>query len=61
MLSELENFKAMPFENENPPEYVVREALASGDASVCGSLNEPTLLFEYLLDVFTISKKKSST
>jgi len=25
--------------------------------SVCGSLNEPTLLFEFLLDVFRLSKE----
>lgn len=40
------------------PEFVVEKALDSGDLSVCASLNEPTLLFEFLLEVFRISKER---
>jgi len=40
-----------------PPEKVVEEALLNKDESVCASLNEPTLLFEYLLDVFKLAKR----
>lgn len=41
-----------------PPEKVVEEAIKKGDASTCASLNEPTLLFEYLLDVFNIARDR---
>lgn len=40
------------------PEEVVMAALAFGDESTCASLNEPTLLFEYLLDVFKLAKER---
>ncbi|MCX8172875.1 MAG: AmmeMemoRadiSam system radical SAM enzyme [Archaeoglobaceae archaeon] len=50
--------RALPFGEEIPPDYVVKKALERGDQSVCGSLNEPSLLFEYLLDVFRISKER---
>ncbi len=39
------------------PEDVVKAALKAGDVSTCASLNEPTLLFEYLLDLFPLAKK----
>jgi len=39
-----------------PPEYLVNLAKARGDLSLCASFNEPTLLFEYLLDCFRIAK-----
>ncbi|MCS7144857.1 MAG: AmmeMemoRadiSam system radical SAM enzyme [Archaeoglobaceae archaeon] len=51
--------RALPSGSEISPEYVVKKALENGDLSVCGSLNEPPLLFEYLLDVFRISKDKN--
>ncbi|MEM2727409.1 MAG: AmmeMemoRadiSam system radical SAM enzyme [Archaeoglobaceae archaeon] len=50
--------RAMPSGSEITAEYVIKKALESGDLSVCGSLNEPTLLFEFLLDVFKLSKEK---
>ncbi len=40
------------------PEEVVDKALKYGDISVCASLNEPTLLFEYLLEVFSIARSR---
>jgi len=40
------------------PEEVVRKALENRDEGVCVSFNEPTLLFEYSLDVFKIARKK---
>lgn len=49
--------RTMPLDFESTAEYVVKKALESGDLSVCGSLNEPTLLFEFLLDVFRLSKE----
>ncbi|MET1124722.1 MAG: radical SAM protein [Archaeoglobaceae archaeon] len=39
------------------PQQVVEAALRAGDASTCASLNEPTLLFEFLLDVFSLAKR----
>ncbi len=41
-----------------PPERIVEEAIKHGDKSTCASLNEPTLLFEYLLDVFPAAREK---
>lgn len=49
--------RVLPSGSEISPEYVVKKALENGNLSVCGSLNEPTLLFEFLLDVFRISKE----
>jgi len=40
-----------------PPEHVIRVAKANGDEGTCVSLNEPTLLFEYSLDVFQMAKE----
>ena len=39
------------------PEKLVELALNNRDSSLCASFNEPTLLFEYLLDSFKIAKK----
>ena len=39
------------------PESIVETALRNGDKSTCASFNEPTLLFEYLLDLFPLAKK----
>ena len=51
--------KSPPFVEEiAPPETVVDEALKYNDESTCASLNEPTLLFEYLLDVFSLAREK---
>ena len=41
------------------PEKLVEMALRKGDNGVCASFNEPTLLFEYLLDLFPLAKKKN--
>lgn len=49
--------RGLPTGEEVRPDYVVKKALERGDISVCGSLNEPTLLFEFLVDVFRISKE----
>ncbi|WP_457549255.1 AmmeMemoRadiSam system radical SAM enzyme [Archaeoglobus sp.] len=40
------------------PEEVVEKAILYGDIATCASFNEPTLLFEYLLDLFPIAKSK---
>lgn len=39
-----------------PPEEVVRAAVQAGDQGVCISFNEPTLLFEYMIDLFPLAK-----
>jgi len=41
-----------------PPEDVVQRAAAARDDGICISFNEPTLLFEYCLDLFPLSKEK---
>lgn len=43
---------------ETTPEEVVELALLMRDKSTCASLNEPTLLYEYLLDVFRLAKER---
>jgi pyruvate formate lyase activating enzyme len=40
------------------PREVVQRAAAAGDDGICISFNEPTLLFEYCLDLFPLSKEK---
>lgn len=40
------------------PEGVVEEALRAGDDGICVSFNEPTLLFEFCLDLFPLAKKR---
>jgi len=51
--------RALPPESYEPvlPEEIVRRAIESGDRSTCASFNEPTLLFEYLLDLFPLAKE----
>ncbi|MDI9645580.1 MAG: radical SAM protein [Archaeoglobales archaeon] len=49
--------KSLPFGKEVTPEYVVNSALKNKDTSLCASLNEPTLLYEFLLDTFVIGRK----
>ncbi|AEA46218.1 AmmeMemoRadiSam system radical SAM enzyme [Archaeoglobus veneficus] len=39
------------------PEKIVRAAIDAKDRSTCASFNEPTLLFEYLLDLFPLAKE----
>lgn len=41
------------------PEKVVRRALRDGDEGLCVSFNEPTMLFEFSVDVFKIASKFS--
>ncbi len=48
--------RAVPVGGQTPAERVVDAAIKAGDASTCASLNEPTLLFEYLLDVFRLAR-----
>lgn len=40
------------------PEEMVRLALDSGDEGLCASFQEPTMLFEYLCDVFELASKR---
>ncbi|HID65724.1 MAG TPA: radical SAM protein [Aquificaceae bacterium] len=40
------------------PERIVELAIKYGDIGLCASFNEPTLLFEYLLDSFKLAKSK---
>ena len=41
-----------------PPEKIVEKALKYGDQGTCVSFNEPTLLFEYSLDVFRYARER---
>ncbi len=52
--------KSPPPENGSyvSPEELVERAVKLGDKGLCASFNEPTLMFEYLLDAFEISKRK---
>jgi len=50
--------RALPNGMHFRPEEVVERAILCGDISTCASLNEPTLLFEFLLDVFRIAKER---
>ena len=40
------------------PEELVEKALLFGDIGLCASFNEPTLLFEYLLDAFKLARSR---
>jgi pyruvate formate lyase activating enzyme len=40
------------------PEQVVAEALSSGCQSLCFTYSEPTVFFEYMLDLATLGKEK---
>lgn len=40
------------------PKSLVTMALRSGDEGLCVSFNEPTMLFEYCLDVFPLARSK---
>lgn len=40
------------------PENLTERALKNGDKGVCASFQEPTLMFEYLIDVFKLARKK---
>jgi len=46
----------VPWE-EVPPEAVVQWAVEGGDEGLCISFNEPTLLFEFSLDVFRLGRR----
>ncbi|MCS7122128.1 MAG: radical SAM protein [Archaeoglobaceae archaeon] len=50
--------KSLPDGDFFKPEEVVKAATAFGDESTCASLNEPTLLFEYLLEVFKLARNE---
>lgn len=39
------------------PEELIEVALKRGDKSTCASFNEPTLLFEFLIDLFPLANK----
>ncbi len=41
-----------------PPETIIRLAIRWGDEGVCASFNEPTIHLEYMLDVFTLAKRR---
>lgn len=41
-----------------PPERLLDEALASGDWGLCASFQEPTLLYEYCVDLFPLARQK---
>ena len=41
-----------------PPERIVELTLANGDAGLCASFQEPTLLTEWVIQVFKLGKKK---
>ena len=41
-----------------PPENLVQKAIEAGDQGLCASFNEPTTLFDYLIDVFSLGKEK---
>jgi len=41
-----------------PPESVLRAAIEAGDEGLCVSFNEPTLLFEFCLDLFPMAKER---
>ncbi len=40
-----------------PPEKLVELALRAGDEGLCASFNEPTIGFDYLVDVFELGRK----
>jgi pyruvate formate lyase activating enzyme len=40
------------------PEEMTEKALTFGDIATCASFNEPTLLFEFLLDLFQLAKTR---
>ncbi|UCE39590.1 MAG: AmmeMemoRadiSam system radical SAM enzyme [Thermoplasmata archaeon] len=44
--------------NYVPPQKMVDMALKYGDSGLCVSFQEPTLLFEYCLEVFPLAKEK---
>lgn len=44
---------------EISPEEIVEIALLSGDEGLCASFNEPTTLFDYLVDLFYLGKNKN--
>jgi len=41
------------------PKKIVEVAIKNGDESTCASFNEPTLLFEFLLDLFPLAKENN--
>lgn len=41
------------------PEELVQKALKNGDEGLCASFNEPTTLFDYLLDLFELGRRSS--
>ncbi|MGC9149340.1 MAG: radical SAM protein [Sulfolobales archaeon] len=45
--------------NKYSPEDLVKLALASGDEGLNASFNEPATLFDFLLDVFDLGRRKS--
>ncbi|MFH1317103.1 MAG: AmmeMemoRadiSam system radical SAM enzyme [Candidatus Woesearchaeota archaeon] len=45
-------------EVEMSPEKIVEQALANDCASIAATYNEPTIFFEYMLDIFKLAKKR---
>ncbi|MGQ9583098.1 MAG: radical SAM protein [Thermoplasmatota archaeon] len=41
-----------------PPERLVEWAVGSGDRGLCASFQEPTLLYEYCLDLFPLARRR---
>ncbi|MEM0457689.1 MAG: radical SAM protein, partial [Sulfolobales archaeon] len=41
-----------------PPEKLVKLAIESGDEGLCASFNEPATIFDYLIDVFSLGRKR---
>jgi len=40
-----------------PPEEIVRRAIDSGSRFISGTMNEPTIFFEYLYDIFQLAQR----
>ncbi|MCL0072322.1 AmmeMemoRadiSam system radical SAM enzyme [Thermodesulfovibrionales bacterium] len=40
-----------------PPEEIVRLALKTGSTFISGTMNEPTIFFEYLYDIFPLAQR----
>ncbi len=41
-----------------PPEELIETAIVNGDEGLCASFNEPTVGFDYLVDLFAMGRKR---